>query len=217
MNCEVQHLDKNMRYRILIINGEHYILDMERSFWKIIFPFLFWMLPSTVFKVDDPDIVKQLKTEVKEKSAGSLAVSLGGIAYAIGILLAPLMGYFNIISTSLVNIIVLIFVLFMVAFLYFSINRKRKEKLENVIKLETLSKHVLWVLPSSIKHVFKFLVAYIFLLVFELLGFLAYIQTGNVMVLIIASGLLFILLPINRVTVEEGYTTVRFKDYGKAV
>lgn len=143
MNCEVQHLDKNMRYRILIINGEHYILDMERSFWKIIFPFLFWMLPSTVFKVDDPDIVKQLKTEVKEKSAGSLAVSLGGIAYAIGILLAPLMGYFNIISTSLVNIIVLIFVLFMVAFLYFSINRKRKEKLENVIKLETLSKHVL--------------------------------------------------------------------------
>ncbi|WP_419893667.1 DUF443 family protein [Oceanobacillus kimchii] len=217
MNCEVQHLDKNMRYRILIINGEHYILDMERSFWKIIFPFLFWMLPSTVFKVDDPDIVKQLKTEVKEKSAGSLAVSLGGIAYAIGILLAPLMGYFNIISTSLVNIIVLIFVLFMVAFLYFSINRKRKEKLENVIKLETLSKHVLWVLPSSIKHVFKFLVAYIFLLVFELLGFLAYIQTDNVMVLIIASGLLFILLPINRVTVEEGYTTVRFKDYGKAV
>ncbi|BAC13279.1 hypothetical conserved protein [Oceanobacillus iheyensis HTE831] len=67
MDCEIQHLDKNMRYRILIINGEQYILDMERSVWKIIFPILFWLIPSPVFKVEDQDIVEQLKTAKKEK------------------------------------------------------------------------------------------------------------------------------------------------------
>ncbi|GLO65776.1 DUF443 family protein [Oceanobacillus kimchii] len=217
MNCEVQHLDKNMRYRILIINGEHYILDMERSFWKIIFPFLFWMLPSTVFKVDDPDIVKQLKTEVKEKSAGSLAVSLGGIAYAIGILLAPIMGYFEIEISLLVNSILLILALILLAFLYFSISNKRKKKLESIIKLETLPKNVLRIRPNSTNLVFKLVAAYTFLLGFVLFLFSGFIYSRNIMLLIIASGLLFLLLLSNRVTVDQGHITVRFTDYEKVI
>lgn len=68
MNCEVQRLEDNIRYRILIINEEQYVLDMEQSFWKIIFPFLFWMLPSTVYKVEDPFILEQLKKPNKEKN-----------------------------------------------------------------------------------------------------------------------------------------------------
>ncbi|MFD1389186.1 DUF443 family protein [Oceanobacillus oncorhynchi subsp. oncorhynchi] len=215
MNCEIQRLAKNIRYRILIINGEQYILDMERSFWKIIFPFLFWLVPSQIFKVEDKAIVEQLKTAKKEKAESSLIISLGGGAYALGILLTPLMGYFEIPSSPMVNIMLLIPVLITVALLYFSISYKRKKKLENVIKLERLPQYVLWIRPSSIKLVFKFLVAYIFLLGFVLLSFLLYIQTGNVMVIIITSGLLFLLLLASRVTVDEGYTTIKFKDYKK--
>lgn len=133
MNCEVQHLAKNIRYRIIIINGEYYILDMERSFWKIIFPFLFFLIPSPIFKVEDQDIVERLKTKKKEKMGSSLAISLGGIAYAIGILLAPLTSYFDISSSPLVNVILLTPVLLIVGFLYFSISRNHKKELENVI------------------------------------------------------------------------------------
>lgn len=79
MNCEIQRLAKNIRYRILIINGEQYILDMERSFWKIIFPFLFWLVPSQIFKVEDQAIVEQLKTAKKEKAESSLIISLGAV------------------------------------------------------------------------------------------------------------------------------------------
>ncbi|WP_040981887.1 DUF443 family protein [Oceanobacillus jeddahense] len=217
MNCEVQRLAKNIRYRILIINGEQYILDMERSFWKIIFPLLFWLAPSPVFKVEDHAIVEQLKTEKKEKAESSLVISLGGGGYAIGILLTPLMDYFEIPSSPMVNIMLLIPVLITIALLYFSISYKRKKKLENVIKLERLPQYVLWIRLSSMKLIFKFLAAYIFLLGFVLLSFLLYIQTGNVMVLITTSGLLFLLLLASRVTVDEGHTSVRFKGYKKVV
>ncbi|MFD1414137.1 DUF443 family protein [Oceanobacillus jeddahense] len=67
MNCEVQHLAENIRYRILVINGEQYLLDMERSFGKILFPFFFWMLPSPIFKVENQDIMGKLKVTKKKR------------------------------------------------------------------------------------------------------------------------------------------------------
>ncbi|MFD1414123.1 DUF443 family protein [Oceanobacillus jeddahense] len=212
MNCEVQHLAKNIRYRILVINNEHYILDMERSFWKIIFPFLFWIVPSAIFKVEDQDIMEQLKTEKKEKAGSSTIISLGGFAYAIGILLSSLTGYFEIPSSPLVNILLLTPVLIIVGFIYFAISHKRKKKMEDIIKPERLPKYILWIRPSSIKHVLKFIFAYILLLGIFILIFLLYIESSNIMILIITSGFFFVLLIANRITVEEGYTTVKFKD-----
>ncbi|MGY0691195.1 DUF443 family protein [Virgibacillus sp. FSP13] len=122
MNCEVQHLAKNIRYRILIINGEPYILDMERSFWKIVFPFFFWMFPSPVFKTEDKAIVEQLKVPEVEKMGSSFLTFLAGFAYLIGILLVPLMDYFEIPTSLLVNIILLFLALILVALLYFSLS-----------------------------------------------------------------------------------------------
>ncbi|MFD1335884.1 DUF443 family protein [Oceanobacillus iheyensis] len=217
MDCEIQHLDKNMRYRILIINGEQYILDMERSVWKIIFPILFWLIPSPVFKVEDQDIVEQLKTAKKEKKESSWIISLGGFGYAIGILLTPLMDYFNFPISLFINIILLILVLGLTAFLYFSISYQRKKKLYNVVELEGLPRNQLRIQPSSAKHVFKFIAAYTFLIGFIILGFGTYIDTGNIAILMISSGFFFLLLLANRPTVEEGHTTVKFKEYEKAV
>src|SRR5699024_9539162 len=125
MNCEVQHLEKNIRYRILIINGEQYILDMERSFWKTIFPFFNWILPSTAFKVEDSSIVERLKEPNKVKVGGSW-VSLAGIGYFLGVLLAPLMGYFDVPMSPLVNAAILVLALFLVVILYMSMSHRRK-------------------------------------------------------------------------------------------
>ncbi|UUI05221.1 DUF443 domain-containing protein [Oceanobacillus jeddahense] len=130
MNCEVQHVAGNIRYRILIINGEQYILDMERSFWKIIFPFLFWIFPTPVFKVEDHTIVEQLRGIKKEKVNSGQVILLGGIGFVLGQFLTPLMDYFEIKLTSLIYIILLVFALILVSLLYFSINYKRKKKTE---------------------------------------------------------------------------------------
>lgn len=217
MNCEVQHLEKNIRYRILIINGEQYILDMERSFWKTVFPFFNWVLPSTVFKVENSSIVERLKEPNKEKVRGGWGTSLAGIGYFLGILLAPLMGYFEIPMSPLVNTMLLVLALIFVTILYMSMSNRRKKKLETVVDLDELSRRELRILPSSKKQVFKLLAAFLWFVVFNGFFLAVYIVSGNIMVLFGVSFFFFIYLLASRVTVEEGHTTVKFKDLKHAV
>ena len=40
MKVHVENVFKNMRYKIFSVDGEHYILEIKPSFWKILFPFL---------------------------------------------------------------------------------------------------------------------------------------------------------------------------------
>lgn len=212
MNCEVQRLEDNIRYRILIINEEQYVLDMEQSFWKIIFPFLFWMLPSTVYKVEDPFILEQLKKPNKEKKSGSSwIVTLAGLGYFLGIMLAPLMDYFEIPMTPLMNVVLLMLALILVAILYMSMSHQRKQKLESIVSIDRLIKRRLLIRPSS-KQIFKWSIAYIFIVLLIVLFIMGYIEYGNIMLLLFASFFLFIYLLPSRITVEEGQNTVRFID-----
>ncbi|MEW9678035.1 DUF443 family protein [Lentibacillus sp. L22] len=211
MTGEIKHLVNNERYRILIIDGETYIMDIESSFWKIIFPFLFWLLPNRVFKVEDQALVEQLQTEEMERKGISGMTAIAGISYAGGISLAPLMDYFNVPMSPLVNILLLLLAVILVGLLYFSANCNQKRKLNDVIVLEALPKNKIWIRPSSIKHFLNVLMSYIFFLGFNIFGILVYLQSRNVMVLIIVSLLLFVFLLINRKTVKEGNATVKVK------
>lgn len=217
MKCEVQHLAGNIRYRILIINGEQYILDMERSFWKILFPFFFWMLPSPIFKVENQDIVEKLKVTKKEKVNSGQVIMWGGIAVVLGQFLTPLMDYFEVQSSFFVNSILSIVALILVTLLYLSISHTRKQNLIDIIGCNPLQRSIIRIRPKSIRHIFKAIVIYIWALGLVLSGFVMYIDTGNILILIIGLGFYFALFAIHRITVEEGYTTVRFKDYKQEV
>jgi len=212
MKCEVQHLANNERYRILMIDGEAYIMDIESSFWKVIFPFLFWLIPNHVFKVEDQTVIERLKTERMKKAGGSYLIFATGISYAGGMLLASLMDYFSVPMSPLINIALLVLVIILVGLLSFSISRNRKQKLNDVIEIEELPKSKLWIQPSSVGHFFNVLLSYVALLGLSVFFFLGYIETRNVMVLIVASGVLFGVLLINRKTVREGNATVKVKE-----
>lgn len=212
MKGKIKHLANNERYRILIIDEETYIMDIESSFWKITFPLFFWLLPNNIFKVGDQALVEQLQTEKVERKGFAGTVSIAGISYAGGISLAPLMEYFNIPMSPLVNIALMLFSIILVGLGYYLLSRNRKQKLYNVIELETFPKSKLWIRPSSMKHFLYVLFAYIFLLALDLSMFLAYVASKNVMVLIIASGFLLLFLITNRKTVREGNATVKVKE-----
>ncbi|GGK05348.1 hypothetical protein GCM10007063_29700 [Lentibacillus kapialis] len=211
MTGEVKHLANNERYRILIIDGETYIMDIERSFWRIIFPFFFWLFPNHVFKVEDQALVEQLQTEKMERTGVSGRASIIGTAYAGGVFLSPLMNYFNIPMSPLVNIALLIPALILVGLLYFTFSHNRKKKLGDVIELESLPMKKLWIRPGSVKQFFNVFLSYVFLLGICVFFFLGYVETRNIMGLIITSGLLLGFLMINRKAVQEGTATVKFK------
>lgn len=127
------------------------------------------------------------------------------------------MEYFEVPISPLFSVMALVLALILVAFLHFSINHKRKDKLYNVVEIDTLPKNKLWIRPGSTKQVFKVLVIYLWLLAIVLFSLLFYFESKNHMVLIISSGILFMVLLTSRITVEEGQTTVKFKDYKRVV
>lgn len=99
-----------------------------------------------------------------EKIGVSGRASVIGTAYAGGVFLSPLMNYFNVHMSLLVNIALLILALILVGLLYFNFSRNRKNKLYNIIELESLPKEKLWIRPTSIKQFFNVFLSYIFLL-----------------------------------------------------
>lgn len=52
LSCEVEFLNKNIRYRMIKNQNDYYLLDMETSIWSVLFPFIFWFMPQKVYKVD---------------------------------------------------------------------------------------------------------------------------------------------------------------------
>lgn len=66
-------------------------------------------------------------------------------------------------------------------------------------------------MPSFIKHFLNVLFSYVFLLIFDVFAFWVYIESKNIVILIIASGFLLGFLMVNRKTSREGYAGVKMK------
>ncbi|WP_449354445.1 DUF443 domain-containing protein [Virgibacillus natechei] len=217
MNCEVHGVYKNLRYRILVIDDQIYILDLGRSIWKIVFPFFFWMFPNTIFKVENHETVEKLRApEVKQTSTGGIGILGGGIAVLIANLLRPLTDYFDIQSSSFVNSIIVMISVIMLVSLRFYINHLNKKNLYKVVNLEQLSTERLWIRPKPFKHFSLVLGMYLFFLAFTVMLFVAFIEFPNVMILFITMILLLFVLFASSITVAVGYTTVKFKGGKKA-
>lgn len=81
MECNVQKVSSNLRYSILNIKNNTYIVDLDRSFLAFFCPFLNWLLPQTIFTIEDKSIIDELKApKVNHKVPVSYQILGGGIS-----------------------------------------------------------------------------------------------------------------------------------------
>lgn len=62
VKCQVKPMYKNLRYRFLITESNYYIVDMGHSYFKILFPFLFWLFPTPIYKLEDVTLLEKFKS-----------------------------------------------------------------------------------------------------------------------------------------------------------
>src|SRR5690625_3451128 len=212
MKCTVRRTTKNLRYRILTIGGEKYILDMGgTSLWKMLFPFFYWLLPNRGYKVEDPEIAEELTAPtVKEKVGSSqfLWMILASIAASN---LSPLLNYFDIDIPTYVNVIIVTVIVVLMILLVFTLSRMFKKNMYQIIDLSQLFKGQLWVMPNSFKVIFLVTFVYVGCLGLGVMGAAAYIEYGNWIILLFSTMLIFvgIVLP-GLATIIEGNTRVKF-------
>ncbi|GLO65764.1 DUF443 domain-containing protein [Oceanobacillus kimchii] len=219
MYCKAQAVYKNPRYKILVINEQRYILDMGgKSFWKILFPFMYWIFPNNTYKVNNLEIVEKIKTpDIEQKDAGGGLSILGGVvAILLANLLRPLANVFNIPSSPIVNAIIVLMVFLLVLLLVFNISKRCKKRINHVLDIEQYEEKQVWLRPNSIKQLLFIIFAYLFFLGFTTLAFSGFIYSGDVMILFMGTPILLVLLAINLITIN-GDTIVRFKGKEKAL
>ncbi|OEH54452.1 hypothetical protein AQ616_11885 [Oceanobacillus sp. E9] len=214
MKCNVRGVFKNIRYRILEINDEEYILDMGNSIWKIIFPFLHWILPNPVYKINN-EIVDKLAVPEREQPK-TISAGTGALGGLIGVFLAslirPLANMFHIPSTSLINFIITILVVIIALSVFIYINTRSKRNLTAIVDYKHYPRKKLWIRPPSLKFFSSLCFFYLFFMALTVVPLMGFIETGNIIVFFGGIFCLFITYMINYFTILVGNTTVRFKD-----
>ncbi|UTR13821.1 DUF443 domain-containing protein [Salipaludibacillus sp. LMS25] len=211
MACEVHYLYKNIRYRLISVDGEHYIVDLGKSFWKILFPLAFWMLPHTAFKVQDRTMVETFQMSDGEQTKMSpLNFFAVGITLILANLLGPLMDYLNISTSRNANIAILLSIVLIIILQRYWFTKQNKNNLYRHINLTQCETRRVWVRPKSFMYGLKYLFTYLVFVALGLIFILGFIEIGNVMWLLGIILLLYCLVICSGFTIGEGKTTLKF-------
>lgn len=213
MDCDVEGAYMNLRYRILNIGEERYILDMGgSSFWRILFPFLYWLLPVNVYKVNDDELIDKIVSPyIQQKSGIGLGLLGGIIALGLGGLLYPLVNFLDVEITPVTSSIIISIIVLLVISFYFYSNIRCGRKLQQDIQLDHYPKEKLRIRPESKKYCINLLYFYLLFMGLTVLFLGGSIQMPNGFMFFAGGLVLFLALGVSIVTIRVGKTTVRFK------
>ncbi|AIF45518.1 DUF443 family protein [Virgibacillus sp. SK37] len=203
MRGDIKGVYKNPRYRILSMNNSSYIIDVGHSLWKILFPFVYWFLPHTAYKIEDYQIVEKLISP-SVKPSNTRPIFGTGISILIASLITPFINFFDIPTSLTFNISVIVFLL-IVSFIFLSyLNKMFQRHLNSKVNINEFQKSKLLVRPKSLKYIIKFLFSYFFILLFIVMGSSIYLIHGNALVLVITLFLLAFLFLISLLAIPVG-------------
>lgn len=211
MKCKVESIHKNRRYKILRFNEAFYIVDMDRSFWLIFFPFAFWFLPHYAFQISKESYKRIQITQSEQMSVGSLALLGGGISVLFVNLLKPLFYQLNIQTTLGVNIIVLSLIIMFSLLARFYIHKRLSNDLQELIDINKIPKVRINVSPNNKDYILKYSLSFLFSWSLAFLFGYAFVLIGNLIVLLGCFILLYLGLILNLQAIPNGYAKVHIK------
>lgn len=147
MNCEVNFLKTNIRYRIIYMADEYYLLDTEKSIWLIFMPVLLWLIPQQVYKID-AEIAQELRVPTSYTSESKSTVWLGaGGAAVLTPLIQPLLDQ-TIGLTVVVNLLLLMMVTAILISLKLYIRKSLRNKLSRTVDIDRLETKTIRIWPK---------------------------------------------------------------------
>lgn len=201
MDSEVEFLMKNRQYRIIRMAGENFILDLEKSIWLIFIPFLFWLMPQRMYKVD-VNIVEELKapTSGANNSGGIVMIGAGGAAI-LSPLIKPILN-FTIQSTVLVNLLLLIGSAAIIIFFRLYMRQSLRNRINKTIDIEKLDTVKVKIKPKYFKQYIFPIFSYLFCGIFVIGSSLLFLETSNFIPLISFLVFLPFLLIVNTAVIH---------------
>jgi len=204
MDYGVSFLTRNMRYRIVQKGDEHYILDMEQSIWPIFIPFLFWVIPQRMYKVD-AKIVKQLKapTSGSNNSIAIVLIGAGGAAILTP-LVKPLLNV-ALQSTALVNLLLLILSTTIIVSLRIYMRHSFYNRIRKTVDVQELDAVTIKVTPKYFKQYSDAILMILFASVFVVGSIYGFLKMGNLILLVSFIIFLPMLLILSSIVIHPNF------------
>lgn len=178
MNCKVNLLEKNARYRIIHIAEEYYLIDIEKSIWLLFLPILLWLMPHKVYKIN-AEIAEELRAPASYSKSSKGVVWLGaGGAAVLTPLAQPLLGQ-TIGLTLFVNLLLLIILTAIVITLRLYLRKSLRNKLYKTVDIEKLETRVIRLWPRFFTQYTKPVIIILFFSFFMIMSFYLYLITSN--------------------------------------
>ncbi len=212
MKAEVEHVYKNMRYKILRFNEDFYIIDMDRSFWFFLIPFIFWVIPHKAYKIDNKKFKQIQMPKSEQMSTGSIALLGGGISILFVNLLKPLLSQLNLHITLGIKILILIIIFSLCVYMRIYIQKRLFLKLNKKADIESLNAIKLRITPEKPQHYLIFVIFFLFFWGAVFMASILILTEGNVIILMFTPLFLMIALLWNTQVIRVGGAKIEIID-----
>ncbi|WP_077306462.1 DUF443 family protein [Terribacillus halophilus] len=211
MNSEVFIILKNFRYQLIKIENKFYIIDKDKPYLLVyLLPFLYWIFPKKINQISEESANLLQTIPNKDTKNAKLSLFAVGISMTLASLLRPITDYFSIpISTFVASLIAALFAVILIYF-RFLIGIQNKKSILKQIDLNTENNYLnVYVFPSPLKKMFSFALMILFTLIVAVGAMIAFIVSGNIIILITYIIFSFMLLFFNILTLPHGRNTIK--------
>ncbi|EJO5346905.1 DUF443 family protein [Clostridium botulinum] len=207
--CIVEKMYKSLRYRIILFKNNYYVLDVDKPYVVLIFPFLFWILPHKVYRIS-AELAEELKVpsdlkqnfDKKKNLVKTVSFSMLGIIQILGVLTDNFgISHLDTNISRNISIIIAAFSLIICVILRSYFGNLASSKLKSKLDLKEIE--IIKIRPLSLKSEIGANLGYVFLIMFAFLGFSAYIYAGNIFMLVGFIGLSYMTLMWSQTNVRE--------------
>jgi len=206
---KVEHMFKNVRYKLLQVDDTYYLVDMDRLVWSIAFPFIYWFIPHPVYQIDEATY-ESLKIPDEQKRGRLWKIfTATGISVPLGRFLAYITyQYIDGMQYVFTMIMFVVFIVISICVRIF-VHRASKRKINTTVRLDTTPKRVIKIKPTMVGFFKAFYLYFLFLGVSIFIGVI-YVVIKDLLLGIGFAWLLFLFLLTNTAIIPEGSVKVKY-------
>lgn len=207
---KVERPDKNIRYKLMNVENEYYILDQDKPIWAILFPFIFWLKSHTVYQIDQAIFERLKQPEEKKTGKWAMILPVAFISPFLGRILASLAdGFDNLIPAILTTVLLIVFIVSMISIRIY-VHLACYKKTDRITGgLESLPKKKIKIRPKRLSNYLAATVGYVIFLSFFILGGVATITYNNPTLIIVSivSGSVFLIINTGFINIGNAKVT----------
>jgi len=208
---EVERPNKNIRYKLVNVEDEYYILDQDRPIWLILFPFVYWFKSHLVYQINQATYEKLKQPDEKKRGKWEMILPVAFISPFLGRILASKAERYDHLIPSMFSAVLLIVFIIATISIRIYVHQTCFKKTDKITDgLEMLPKRKIKIRPKRISIYLGAIFTYFFFLSISILGGVGTITYNNPTLIFVSSGIGFVYLISNTAFINIGYAKVKY-------